>query len=142
MTFEYRRMSESDQTLYGSWNTNKPYFGNWLADDERKFYLINFGGRGEHPDVQNYEPDSLLFHYKGENIYFEGRYKSETVIEKERWRTNWTIEIKLPASFRNEIDTIIKLIEEAFTCQENAWDPIFAGKIEIRVVADSIKFLD
>lgn len=83
-----------------------------------------------------------MFHYKGENIYFEGRYKSETVIEKERWRTNWTIEIKLPANFRNEIDTIIKLIEEALTCQENAWDPIFAGKIEICVVIDSIKFLD
>jgi hypothetical protein len=142
MAFEYRRMNERDQILYGSWNNNKPYFGNWLVDEERNIYLINFGGRGEHPDVQNYEPDSLLLRYKETNVFFEGRYKSETVVPKEQWETNWIVDMQLPINLKSEIDTIIKLIEEALTCQEDTWDRLFAGKTKIHVIVENIKLVD
>ena len=144
MTFEYKKMDESDRALYASWNIREPIssaFRSWVVDKENDVYLISFGGRGEMPEDSDYPPDYSLLRYKGLNVFFEGRMTSETIIENERWINNWNFDIHIPKTLENEVSRLFSLIEEAFLCQKFALRPGLIDKIVIHIVADNIKFV-
>ena len=145
MAFEYRRMSDEDMALYESWDIVEPiscYVRDWVVDEGNDIYFICFGGRGDHPDPSNYHPTYFLLRYKGLNVFFEGREALETIIEGERWRTTWTIEINLPCQIKDKVSYLMHLIEDALLCKKSARKPGLVGKIEIRVIVDNVKVED
>ena len=132
----------TDKALYESWGIRPPIpftLIEWTVDEANKIYLVDFGGRGSYPEDSDYPPTYFLLRYKDLNIFFEGRSKIEVVIEGQRWATNWKVEMTIPSQLQSEIDSILRLIEEALLCQKHAWRDDLIGKIEIRVIVDNVK---
>ena len=144
MTFEYKKMDESDRALYASWNIHEPissYVRGWTVDKENDIYMVCFGGQGDHPDSDNYPPTYFLLRYKGLNVFFEGRSRMETLVEEERWAINWDFVMTVPTSLQKVTSQLPITMAEALLCKDEAQFPNSKGQMEIRVIANSVKFV-